>query len=421
MVAEQDVSIARAAAVADILLLAALKQHSRVIRIDPVTPTTHKVVFYRQGRALSSTFLPASLGRVVIERLRLLAEVEPLAERRQTGSFSLTDGHDDARLFCTTSGRGDGARAELWMLRSGEELPEVEGLAQVREIEPGDMIGQLRVIDVLGEGGSGVVYRAHHVWLDRACAVKVLRPECISDAQSLDRFYREARLAALTAHQGTVAVNDVGTLPDGRPYLVMELIEGRSLGEILAEEGPLEPHRATRLVREVARALSDLHERGVYHCDVTPANIFVTGAPYAETVKIGDFGSAQDDEQPELREIVFGTPLYMAPEQIRGARCDARTDLYALGCVFYEMLSGEPPFEGSSAIEVARKHLGSDVPAIRSPFELLPAGVPAIVARLLEKEPARRCQTAAALVEALGQVLSRTNRSTVRLWWQASA
>ncbi|HUH01673.1 MAG TPA: serine/threonine-protein kinase [Kofleriaceae bacterium] len=418
---EDALEIGHAAEVADILLLAALKQRSRVIRIDPVTSTTHKVVFYRHGSAIASAFLPASLGRVVIERLRLLAEIEPLADRRQSGSWTLTDGYEEARLFCTTSGRGNGARAELWMLRSGEELPEVEGLARVAELAPGDMVGHLRIVSVLGEGGSGVVYRAQHVWLDRPCAIKVLRPECIRDAQAMDRFYREARLAALTEDRGTVAVNDVGTLPDGRPYLVMELIDGRSLAEIIREEGPLEPHRAVRLVREVARALSDLHQHGVFHCDVTPANIFVSGAPYAETVKIGDFGSAQDDDQPEIREIVFGTPLYMAPEQVRGARCDARTDLYALGCVFFEMLDGEPPFHGDTAVEVARKHLSAGPPAIRSPFEVLPPGVVEVVARLLQKDPPRRFQTAAALVEALGHVLSRTNRSTVRLWWQASA
>ena len=407
-----------AAQIADVLLLAAVKHRARMVHIGPISGNSYSVVFYRQGQAVASAYLPGRLGQVVVERYRFLAELDPVGESAQSASFRLVAGPDQVQLFLRTQGRGATIGAELWVLYGSDEADAaVAPFENVTRLRPGDMIGPLRILRQLGAGGMGLVYRAHHVLLDRPCAVKILRRECLDDPTALDRFFREARLGAQTEHEGTVSIMDVGTLPDGRPYIVMELIEGCSLEQIVTEEGPVEPLRAIALARDTARSLGELHDRGVVHCDVTPANIFVSGEPPAERVKICDFGSARvHEEQEEESEIVFGTPLYMAPEQIRGYRCDGRTDLYALGVVLFEMIAGKVPFDGDSAVAIARRHLTDMPPLLTGPHGALPLGLAGVVARLLQKDPKDRYQTAQGLVADLERILGGSRRTTVRMW-----
>lgn len=413
--------LAHAAQIADIFLVAALKHQARRLFIEPASASSHRVVLHRQGRPVASAFLPKPLGSTVIERYRYIAELDPSAGKRQSATWPLAAGGQHCRVFLSTHGEGDGSRAEMWILDAEEEPDaEIAPLMTATRVRPGDTIGPLEITAVLGAGGMGVVYRAHHQWLDRDCAVKILRPEITVEAGSLDAFFREARLAAKTDHDGSVTIMDVGTLPDGRPYIVMELIQGKSFDDIIAADGPVEPRRAARLVRETARALSGLHERGIVHCDVTMSNVFVSGDAPEEKVKIVDFGSARvHDDQDESADIVFGTPYYMAPEQIRGARCDARTDLYALGVCLFELITGVPPFEGDTAVQIARRHLNETAPAPLSPHGDVPRALLGVLARMLEKKPEDRYQSAAELVAAIDPILRESGKRTTKLWLSA--
>ncbi len=415
---QQQESIAYAAQVADVVVLAAVKHRARMVQIGPISANSYSVVFYRQGQAVASAFLPGRMGQVVVERFRFLAELDPVEETPQSASFRVSAGPDRVQLFLRTQGSRATTSAEIWFLYGTDDADAaVAPFTATSRMRPGDMIGPLRILRQLGAGGMGVVYRAHHVLLDRPCAVKIMRRESMNDQLSMDRFFREARLGAMTEHEGTVSIMDVGTLPDGRPYIVMELIEGSSMEKIVTDGGALMPLRAVALARDIALSLSELHDRGVVHCDVTPGNIFVSGEAPSERIKICDFGSARArEDQDDDADIVFGTPFYMAPEQIRGHRCDGRTDLYALGVLLHELISGKVPFDGDSAVAIAKRHLTDMPPMLISPYGALPPGLATIVARLLQKDAADRYQTAQALVADLERVLAGGRRTTVRLW-----
>jgi eukaryotic-like serine/threonine-protein kinase len=245
----------------------------------------------------------------------------------------------------------------------------------------------------------GTVYRARDRVLDRTVAVKLLPAEMASDDQAADRLQREARSAARLNHPRIVPVFDAG-LADGTPYLVMEYVEGRSLAEELADDGRLAPERATSIAAGIAEALAAAHAAGVVHRDVKPANVLLVDG---DDVKVADFGIARVTEEDTITHpsAVMGSAPYLSPEQARGESADARSDLYGLGVVLYEMLVGRPPFEADSPVAIAFKHLEEDP----EPPSALQSGVPPeldrIVMTALAKDPADRYESAGAFLAAL--------------------
>ncbi len=215
---------------------------------------------------------------------------------------------------------------------------------------------KVRLEAILGQGGMGAVYRGRHLLLERTVAVKVLRPEILTVEGSLERFFREARTAAATEHPNIVTVYDFGKLPNGGAYLILEFVEGKGLRHILLEQGALPPSLALPILREVCAAVEFAHRRNIIHRDLKPDNIMLKRRDDGSaTVKVLDFGLAKTVEEAETSSSItrtgelVGTPAYMSPEHCSGEDLDARSDLYSLAVIAYEMLAGQPPFRGRVA------------------------------------------------------------------------
>ncbi|HEV8421359.1 MAG TPA: Stk1 family PASTA domain-containing Ser/Thr kinase [Actinomycetota bacterium] len=264
-----------------------------------------------------------------------------------------------------------------------------------------------RVEDFLGQGGMARVHRGTDLVLDRTVAIKILAEHLTRDPQAVRRFRREAQAAAGLSHPGIVAVYDTGS--DGTVhFIVMEYITGRTLADILDEGGALPSDRAIGIAGAVASALAHAHEKGIVHRDVKPGNIMLT--PAGE-VKVMDFGIARAVSSGTFTSTasVLGTATYFAPEQARGEPVDARTDLYALGVVLYEMLTGRPPFTADSPVAVAYKHVREEpLPPSRLNPGIGPA-LEAVVLMAMAKDRAARYQTA----QELGRDLQRVEGSGV--------
>jgi hypothetical protein len=269
---------------------------------------------------------------------------------------------------------------------------------------------------VLGGGAFGTVYRGLQVGLDRPVAIKVPTMEIASDPLMARRFGREARAAARVQHPGVVTIYAVGELPDGRPYLAMELLEGVPLDRILAD-GPLPPPRALRIARAIASALVETHAVEVVHRDLKPSNVMWrcdrTGD---DRITLVDFGIAvckpgNADATRLTAGGLIGTPHYMSPEQAHGEVVDARADLYALGCLLFELLTGNTPFDGSG-YEVMLAHLGRPPPSPSDRAFGIPAVVDELVLSLLTKRPEDRVQSAADVVAAIDRILAPARKRT---------
>src|SRR5689334_16977444 len=263
---------------------------------------------------------------------------------------------------------------------------------------------------VLGRGGMAEVHRGRDLRLGREVAVKVLRSDLARDPSFQVRFRREAQAAASLNHPAIVAVYDTGedrTSSGATPYIVMEYVEGETLRDVLRREGRLDPTRAMQLTADICGALDFSHRNGIVHRDVKPGNVMIT--PQG-TVKVMDFGIARavSDSAATMTSTaaVIGTAQYLSPEQARGEAVDARSDVYAAGCVLYELLTGEPPFTGDSPVAVAYQHVREDP---KSPSEVNPAVPPqldAVVLKALSKNPANRYQSAAEMRSDLVRVRS---------------
>lgn len=265
----------------------------------------------------------------------------------------------------------------------------------------GQLIDRYRIVSIIGEGGMGRVYRARHVELDVDYAVKIIFPDVGSNQTLVDRFRREARTLSRLRHTNVVSVVDFGTMQDGLQFLVMEYVEGRTLARAIAEEGPFSPQRAVRIGRQIAEALGAAHAHGCVHRDVKPSNVMLTGGPDGEVVKLLDFGVVGLVDGARAAKItstgrIVGTPAYMAPEQAVTSTVGAAADLYALGVIIYEMLTGDVPFDGDSMTEVLLRHAVEDPRPL--PFA---GGLEHVTRRLLDKIPERRPASAAALVAEL--------------------
>src|SRR4051794_36939925 len=264
--------------------------------------------------------------------------------------------------------------------------------------------------ETLGYGGMSEVHKGRDVRLGREVAVKVLRADLARDPQFQERFRREAQNAAALNHPAIVAVYDTGeTRTDygPLPYIVMEYVDGRTLRDIVKTEGPLPGQRAMEIMADVCAALDFSHRHGIVHRDVKPANVMITKTG---AVKVMDFGIARAvaDGQAAVTQTaaVIGTAQYLSPEQARGEAVDARSDVYAAGCVLFELLTGEPPFTGDTPVAVAYQHVREDP---RSPSEVNPSVTPqldAIVLKALSKNPVNRYQSAAEMRADLVRVRS---------------
>jgi serine/threonine-protein kinase len=267
----------------------------------------------------------------------------------------------------------------------------------------GDVIaGKYRIDAVAGEGGMGIVYEAEHVILRQRVAVKALLPGALSSLEALDRFSIEASAIARIACEHVVRVMDAGTLPNGAPYLVMEYLDGSDLEKLLAKKGPLYPAQVVDFALQALEALAHAHAAHVIHRDLKPANLFLAEAPDGRRIiKLLDFGVAMSvDLSGDDKDRVLGSPRYMSPEQLRKGTLDPRTDLWSLGVVLYELMSGEPPFDGTLS-EILTAILQRDPVPLHEKRPEISRELSSIVGRCLERDLAARWRSASELAHAL--------------------
>jgi serine/threonine-protein kinase len=273
----------------------------------------------------------------------------------------------------------------------------------------------------LGEGSSATVYEAEHVELGRKVALKVLSPAHASATDAIDRFRREARVVARLSHPNLVALHDFGKSLDGRVFLAMELLVGETLDKRIKRLGGMDWREVVKLGIEVCTALDAAHQAGLVHRDLKPANLFLTEAG---GTKLLDFGVAmaladvvgEANEKRQKGFAIFGTPEYMAPEQVAGDAVDERCDVYALGAVLYELATGTPVFDGASSVVVLGKQLreSPETPRARAPRRGIPEALDRAILRALEKSPGDRFASAAKMREALEEALSAPEKSRSR-------
>ncbi|HYO74280.1 MAG TPA: protein kinase [Archangium sp.] len=288
------------------------------------------------------------------------------------------------------------------------EEPEAQWESTVRkDIMVGQRIGEYVVRRRIGSGGMGVVYEGEHPVIGRKVAIKIIRPDSSEGIRARD-LVGEARAVSAIRHRGIIDIFGFGTLPGIGQYLVMEYLNGRPLDEVILDRAPMPPSEAIRLILEVLGALSAAHAVGVIHRDLKPGNIFaVLESNGSEYVKVLDFGLAKQGATPNAAtpqtraSMIVGTPEYMAPEQACGQPVSPRTDLYAVGIILFEMLTGRLPFRGDSPMHVAIQQVQAQPPAPASLVDGLPPELDALVLRLLAKEPEQRPASAEAVVREL--------------------
>jgi eukaryotic-like serine/threonine-protein kinase len=291
-------------------------------------------------------------------------------------------------------------------------------LQQIKEdANVGSILAErFEIISALGKGGMSTVYKGRHLLMDRIVAIKLLTA---SDVQSLKRFQLEAKLACNLSHHNIVTVFDFGVSSLGQPYLVMDYLEGKCLSDIIKTEGPMDVERALSIFIQACDALSYAHKRDVVHRDLKPSNFMILEQEHEEVLKLVDFGIAKqlNTETPEGLSLtrtgeVLGSPLYMSPEQCLGQKLDQRADIYSLGCVMFEVLTGLPPLMGTNALDILHKHINEDplpFQVINPNLRNLPPGLERVVFRALERNRETRYQTMLDLWSEL-EVLSHATK-----------
>jgi serine/threonine protein kinase len=246
----------------------------------------------------------------------------------------------------------------------------------------GQIFGKCRILSLIGKGGMGKVWLAEHLFLKRKVAIKILARDLSENSEEMVRFEKEAIAAAALDHENIVAIHDIDEV-HGRPFIVMEYVEGEDLEQHLQRKGPMPVLRAAEVVLEVCKALDHAHHKGMVHRDIKPGNILLSKDG---KIKLTDFGLAMEMGKQELigpDGTVTGTPHYASPEQIQGLPVDGRSDIYSLGVTFFAMLTGIRPFGGRTPDSVVRKHLESPRPSAREKRPLLARTIDAIVTRMM--------------------------------------
>jgi serine/threonine-protein kinase len=315
-------------------------------------------------------------------------------------------------LHCPTCGKHYSPDFEI----CPEDQSPLQADATIITPPPDPLVGhtldeKYRLEERLGVGGMGTVYRAFHLLIDRPVAIKVLNRLFVEDEAARTRFRREARAAGRLQHPNAVTVTDFGESRDGYVYLVMELLEGRTLRDVLAKEAPLDVARSVALMLQTSAAVAAAHEAGIIHRDLKPANIFIVQHPEVPAVvKVLDFGIAKlaselldDEDSLTLTQVgaMIGTPRYMSPEQCDGAELTPAADVYSLGCILYEMLTGTVPFSGATPLAIAVRQTSETPRSPRDFVPSIPAALEQVVLHTLEKQPEDRPANAAAFREEL--------------------
>jgi serine/threonine-protein kinase len=280
--------------------------------------------------------------------------------------------------------------------------------------------GQFHIVQKIGTGGMGSVYKASQPEMNRMVAIKILHPKLVNRRDLTSRFRREARAMSQLTHPNTVKVFTYGELEDGSLYIVMELLEGRNLNQAVRREGPIPAERAIPILIQVCAALHEAHTMGIVHRDLKPENIFLCNqGGLQDEAKVLDFGLAKVTER-QMRPgsliltqegMVFGTPEFMSPEQAQGRELDARSDIYSLAVILYEAITSKLPFNAQTPMEYIQKHvLERPIPlSERAPDIPIPSGLEAVIAKALAKKPDERWQSAADFAAALHGVLVGTS------------
>src|SRR5256885_3461019 len=267
----------------------------------------------------------------------------------------------------------------------------------------------------LGQGGMGIVFKARHIFLKTQHAIKIILPDLVgNDPNLVTRFRQEALAAAAIRHQNIIAVTDFGVVRGTMPFLVMEFVQGKSLQEIMGEEGAMPAARAFELMQPICSGIAAAHRQKIVHRDLKPLNVMIQdGISINEGTKILDFGLAKIKSGELLGSFVaaqttglMGSPFYMAPEQWSDEPPDARADIYSLGVMLYQMLCGEVPFKGNSIPAIMKKHLTADVPTFASKGVEVPAQIEAVVRHTLEKEPEYRTSSAEEFLQELREAMA---------------
>lgn len=283
--------------------------------------------------------------------------------------------------------------------------------------------GRYQLEKRLGQGGMGVVYKARHIFLKTAHAIKIILPDLVgNDPNLVTRFRQEALAAAAIRHQNIIAVTDFGVVRGTMPFLVMEFVQGKSLQDIMAEEGAMSPLRAFELMQPICAGIAAAHRQDIVHRDLKPLNVMICDdLPMSEAVKILDFGLAKIKSGELLGSFIaaqttglMGSPFYMAPEQWSDEPPDARADVYSLGVMLYQMLCGEVPFKGSSIPSIMKKHLTSDVPSFGSRGFDIPPQIENVVHHALEKEPDDRTPSADDFARELRDAMANSSAQLKR-------
>jgi tRNA A-37 threonylcarbamoyl transferase component Bud32 len=267
--------------------------------------------------------------------------------------------------------------------------------------------GKYTIIEKIGQGGWGGVYKAFQHSTKRVVALKVLRKDVAEDPMARRRFHQEAQAVSRLKHPNTVTMFDFGETPDAVLFMAMEHVDGVNLGALIEPDEPMKPLRAVRVARQVALSLAEAHDQGIIHRDVKPLNIMLTElGEQKDFVKVLDFGVAKllsSEATLTSTGSTFGTPEYMSPEQVQSMEIDHRSDLYSLGIILYEMLTGSPPFTGKSAVTVALAHARKKPPPINTHVDVY-RPLALLVKNLLSKDPADRPQSAMEVAEKLSRI-----------------
>ncbi len=404
-------------AAADALIAAALRAHADVAWIEPALDPSLDHESYilsmeNRGHSLAQLTVDAHVATAIIARLAFIANVDLSESGPVTGIARLRDTDERECDLVLTVRTGRDLRAEaLFVTRTPRPLLGVI----TSELAPGDRVDHYRLIERLGCGGMGTVFSVEHVALERRYALKVLHRDTVSRERTSERFLREARAAARLRHPHIVDVFDFGYLPDGRPYFAMELLDGKSIANVLTESA-LAPERAIQIALQLGDALATAHDGGVIHADVSANNVILSRS---DNVKLVDFGLSQLRDASESytdSDFIVGTPSYVAPEMLRGRTADELSDQYSFGVLLFEMLHGAPPFLGDTVAQTCWMHLEAPAPAVSSPYGALPGELVALVARCMQKTPAARYPTMRAVLADLTAVARKFSQRGWRKW-----